>query len=105
VSWLPTEITEEKRQGKLSIGRLCAEATSTVLPKYASSVSARRLSTNLWRVVDKLRLTTSKRCSMAHFSPASRASPEPENPWPSTRTLWISQSGARRRTMLAHAVP
>ena len=73
---------------------LCADATSTVLLKYALSASSCSSSAN-WRfVVERLMLITSKPCSTAQRSPASRTGPLPLKPAPSTRTLWSSQSGA-----------
>src|SRR5262245_55389565 len=58
-AWLPTEITEENRQGKLSIFELCADATITVPPKKASSARARNGAPYSGLVVERLKLITS----------------------------------------------
>ncbi len=58
-AWLPTEMTEANRHGKLSTGVLWAEHTRTVPRKNASSAIACRASENRPRVVDRLTLTTS----------------------------------------------
>ena len=60
-------------------------------------------SANLRFVVERLRLTTSKPCSIAWRRPPRMRSALPVLPSPSTRTLCIRQSGASERMIPAQA--
>src|SRR5919206_311810 len=59
-------MTLANRHGKLSTGMLCADATSITRLKYATSASSCSRSTYCFFVVERLMLTTSKPCSIAH---------------------------------------
>src|SRR5215210_2353434 len=84
---------------------LCADATSTVLRKYALSASSCSNPANCRFVVERLMLITSKPCSTAQRRPPSRMGPLPLKPAPRTRALIRVQSGASARTIPAQAVP